>query len=104
MSGTASGDLSLAIFLPAMIFYVVSLPAYRVILVQIYDRTGGLLVVMLMHAVFSSSRMILNPPALALVPGLVYDSVLAVALWIVVAAVHGLQASPRQARRALPVQ
>ena len=31
--------LSLAIFLPAIIFYVGSLPAYRVLMVWVYDRT-----------------------------------------------------------------
>ena len=39
-SGTSSGALSLAIFLPAIIFYVGSLPAYRVLMVWVYDRTG----------------------------------------------------------------
>ena len=38
-SGTSSGALSLAIFLPAIIFYVGSLPAYRVLMVWVYDRT-----------------------------------------------------------------
>jgi hypothetical protein len=102
MSGTASGDLSLAIFLPAMVFYMVSLPAYRVLLVWVYDRTGNLLVVMLMHAVFSTSRIILNPPALALVPGLHYDLALAIALWVVVAVTHSRQTLPQPAQGALP--
>jgi membrane protease YdiL (CAAX protease family) len=91
MSGTPSGDLSLAIFVPAMIFNLVSLPAYRVLLVQFYDRTGSLLLVMLMHALFSSSRMILNPPELDLLYGAIFELVLATALWGVIALVNGRQ-------------
>src|SRR5829696_7624307 len=39
-SSTSSGALSLAIFLPAIIFYVGSLPAYRVLMVWVYEGTG----------------------------------------------------------------
>ena len=87
-SSTSSGALSLAIFLPAIIFYVGSLPAYRVLMVWVYDRTGeSMLVAMLMHAVFSASMLILQPVGIALVPGLIWNLVLAAALWVVVAAV-----------------
>ena len=87
-SGTSSGALSLAIFLPAIIFYVGSLPAYRVLMVWVYDRTGeSMLVAMLMHAVFSASMLILQPVGIALVPGLMWNLVLAAALWVVVGAV-----------------
>ena len=64
-SGTPSGEVSLAVFLPALLFYVPSLPAYRVLMVWVYDRTESLLVAMLMHASFSASLLILQPPALA---------------------------------------
>jgi membrane protease YdiL (CAAX protease family) len=49
-SGTSSGALSLAGFLPAVLFYVGSLPAYRVLMVWVYERTGSLLVAIFMHA------------------------------------------------------
>lgn len=84
-SGTPSGEFSLAVFLPALLFYVASLPAYRVLMVWVYDRTESLLVAMLMHASFSASMLILQPPALALVPGVTWNLVLAAALWSVVA-------------------
>ena len=88
LSGDASGALSLAIFLPASIFYGGSLPAYRVFMVWVYDRThGSLPVTMLMHASFSASRLILNPLALALVPALAYDFIVAAALWVVIAVI-----------------
>jgi membrane protease YdiL (CAAX protease family) len=87
MSGDVTGALSLDIFLPAIVFYAGSLPAYRVLLVWVYDHTGSLPVVMLMHAFFSASRIILDPKALALAPGLIYNLILAAALWIIVAVV-----------------
>src|SRR5215212_11198378 len=87
-SGTSSGALSLAIFLPAIIFYVGSLPAYRVLMVRVYERTGeSMFVAMLMHAVFSASMLILQPLGIALVPGLIWNLMLAAALWVVVGAV-----------------
>jgi membrane protease YdiL (CAAX protease family) len=87
-SGTSSGALSLAIFLPAVLFYVGSLPAYRVLMVWVYERAGeSMFVAMLMHAVFSASMLILQPVGIALVPGLIWNFLLAAALWVVVAAV-----------------
>jgi uncharacterized protein len=87
-SGTASGALSLAGFLPAVLFYVGSLPAYRVLMVWVYDRTSeSMLLAMLMHASFSASMLIQQPLGLALVPGLAWNLVLAAALWVVVGAV-----------------
>jgi uncharacterized protein len=87
-SGTSSGALSLAGFLPAVLFYVGSLPAYRVLMVWVYDRSGeSMLLAMLMHASFSASMLIQQPLGLALVPGLAWNLVLAAALWVVVGAV-----------------
>jgi hypothetical protein len=86
-SGTPSGELSLAVFLPAVLFYVGSLPAYRVLMVWVYDRTGSLLVTMLMHASFSASMLILQPLELDLVAALSWNLLLAATLWAVVAAV-----------------
>jgi membrane protease YdiL (CAAX protease family) len=87
-SGTTSGALSVAGFLPAVLFYVGSLPAYRVLMVWVYDRTGeSMLLAMLMHASFSASMLIQQPLGLALVPGLAWNLVLALALWVVVGAV-----------------
>ena len=101
-SGTSSGALSLAGFLPAVLFYVGSLPAYRVLMVWVYERTGeSMLVAMLMHASFSASMLILQPLRLALVPGLSWALVLAASLWVFVGAIalaHGgrLSRQPRQ--------
>ncbi len=102
MSGTSSGAFSWTIFLPGMLFHIVSLAAYRILMMGVYDRTGSLLVAMLMHASLSASRRILNPVGLALVPGLIYELIFAAALWIVVAAVQRQQTLPRQVRVSLP--
>ena len=87
-SGTSSGALSLANYLPAVLFYVGSLPAYRVLMVWVYERTAeSMLVAMLMHASFSASMLILQPLGLALVPGLTWALVLAASLWVLVGAI-----------------
>ena len=102
-SGTSSGALSLAGFLPAVLFYLGSLPAYGVLMVWVYDRTGeSLLLAMLMHASFSASMLIQQPLGLALVPGLAWNLVLAAALWVIVGAValaHGGHLSRQALRR-----
>jgi membrane protease YdiL (CAAX protease family) len=86
-SGTSAGTLSTTQFLPGMVFYVASLPAYRVLMVWLHDRTGSLLQAMLMHASFSASMLILQPPSSSLVAGLTWNLVLAALLWGVVGAV-----------------
>lgn len=90
LGGGSSWILFVAGFLA---FYLVALPAYRVLLVLVYDRTGSLPIVMLMHALLSASSLIFQP----LTPGIVnviWNSVLGLALLIVVAVIafthHGL--------------
>jgi hypothetical protein len=86
-SSSLSGERSLAIFVAGfLVFYVGALPAYRVLMVWVYDHTGSLLVAMLMHASLSASTLILQPLATG-VPYLTWNLVLATALWVVVAAV-----------------
>ena len=83
-SGTSSKALALAIVLVRLFAW---LPPYRVLMVWVYDRTNGsLLIAMLMHASLSASMFILHP----LVTGvaiLTYVLVWAAALWVVVGAV-----------------
>jgi hypothetical protein len=66
-------------------FYVVALPAYRVLMVWVYDRTASLLVAMLMHASLSASTLILRPRTTA--GHLTWNLLLAAALWIIVATI-----------------
>jgi len=83
-SGAASGTLPLALFLPVLLF--TWLPAYRVLMVWVYDRTESLLVAMLMHVSLVASNVILVPLATG-VALVTYDLVWAAVLWVVVGAV-----------------
>ena len=86
-SGSLAGDASLAIFVAGFLaFYLGALPAYRVLMVWLYDRTVSLPVAMLMHASLSASTLILQPTATG-TPYLIWNLALAAVLWLVVAAV-----------------
>ena len=82
--GDLSGALPLALFLPVQLFTF--LPDYRVLMVWVYDRTGSLLVAMLMHVSLTASTLILQPLDVAGMRALTYDVVLAAALWLLIAA------------------
>ena len=85
--GSLSGEGSLAIFVVGfLVFYMAALPAYRVLMVWVYDHTESLIVAMLMHASLSASSLILQPVATG-IPYLTWNVVLAVVLWVIVAAV-----------------
>ena len=100
-SGDSSGGLSLDLLLPPLIFYVAVLPAYRVMMVWVYDRTESLLVAILMHATLTANtNFILSPPVRG-VPFMVYYLVLAAALWVVIAVIT-MTNSRRLSRRQLP--
>jgi uncharacterized protein len=100
-SGSPSGSLSLPLLLHSVFFSVGVLPAYRVLLVWVYDRTGSLLVVTLMHAGLTASNIILVPAATG-VTLVAWSLILAAALWAIVAAVaaaSGGQLSRRPLRK-----
>jgi membrane protease YdiL (CAAX protease family) len=85
-SASMSGGRSLTSFVWGFLaFYLAALPAYRVLMVWVYDRTQSLLVAMLMHAILSASTIIFQPSSPA--ASLTWNLVLAAVLWIVVAAV-----------------
>jgi membrane protease YdiL (CAAX protease family) len=85
MRGLA-GDAPLTGFVAGFLaFYVVALPAYRVLMVWLHDHTGSLLLAMLMHAVLSASTIILQP--LSARGHVTWNVLLGVALWGVVAVV-----------------
>lgn len=100
-SGDSSGALSLAILLPALLSPMVVLPAYRVLMVWVYDHTGSLFVAILMHSSLTASTLIIQPLAPSGMTGLTYSLVLAAALWALVAVVHRQETLPQQARAAL---
>jgi CAAX protease family protein len=86
-SGDSAGAFSLLLFLPPLLFYIGVLPAYRVLMVWVYDRTGSLLVVMLMHASLTASTLFILSPKATGIPLMIYYLVLTAALWVVAAAV-----------------
>jgi membrane protease YdiL (CAAX protease family) len=55
-------------------------------MVWVYDRTGSLLVAMLMHASLTASTLILQPLDVTGMRVVTYDLVLAAALWLLIAA------------------
>jgi membrane protease YdiL (CAAX protease family) len=62
------------------------LPAFRVLMVWVYDRTGSLLVLMLMHMSQTATALIFAIPA-ADTPTVVSDLAYAAALWLFIALV-----------------
>jgi CAAX protease family protein len=80
--GSFSGALPLAVLLVRLFSW---LPAYRVLMVWVYDRTGSLLVAMLMHGSLTATQLILMPLPLSAGPLLTSILAWAAALWIVVA-------------------
>ena len=103
-NSTSSGALSLALFLPEFLYYVTVLPAYRVLMVLIYDRTSSLFVAVLMHASLTASvPFILMPLGISGVSLMTWYILLATALWVFVAVVQRrAQTLPQQTREPLP--
>jgi CAAX protease family protein len=87
-SGVASGGLSVALFLAVYFLTgVAQLTAYRVLMVWLYDRTGSLLLAVLMHASLILASVPLIIPATTGVAFLTWFIALTTALWVVVAGV-----------------
>jgi len=84
-SGTISGALSLVSYLLDPFLFLV---ASRVLIVWVYDRTGGsLLAGMLMHVSLTASSRIFMPLVIAGAPLIIFDVTWAAVVWIIVAAV-----------------
>jgi membrane protease YdiL (CAAX protease family) len=99
-SGIGSGALSLASYmLDPLLFLVV----FRVLMVWVYDRTGSLLVAMLMHMSLTTSTRILSPLAIVGASLLTFDLVWFAAMCIIVAAV-ALANRGQLSRQPLPRQ
>ena len=88
VGGTYSGGLPLFLFLTLYFFSgVAQLTAFRVLMVWVYDRTGSLLVAMLMHTSLIVGTIFIFTPLTTGVSFLTYTWVLAAALWVAVGAV-----------------
>jgi uncharacterized protein len=87
-SGVTAGEISLAVFAPLWLLTILvgSLVAYRVLMVWVHERTGSLLVAMLMHVSLATFTFILTPP-LGGTPYWIIGFANAAVLWVIVAAV-----------------
>jgi len=103
-SGDSSGAFSLAIFLPQFLSSVGILPSFRLLMVWVYDRTGSLLVAMLMHASLTASTLFILSPAATGVPLIIYYIVLTAVVWAVVAVVQRWQALSKLGQGVAPSQ
>ncbi|UCG92778.1 MAG: CPBP family intramembrane metalloprotease [candidate division WOR-3 bacterium] len=83
-SGTINGTLSLISYLLDPFLFLV---AFRMLMVWVYDRTGSLLVGMLMHVSLTGSARIFAPLGIVGVPLLIFDITWAAVMWAVVAVV-----------------
>lgn len=90
-SGDSSGTLSLSLLLPPCFFYVGVLPAYRLLMVWVYDNTDSLLVAILMHASLTASTLFILAPSVEGIPLFAYYLILAAVLWGLVVVVYRRQ-------------
>ena len=99
-----AGDLPIAVFL---IWSIIGNPvgyltAFRVLMVWVYDRTGSVLIAMLMHVSVTASVLILDPAALSGTAALIYAFSVAGVVWAAVAVVaitHGWHRARQPADR-----
>jgi membrane protease YdiL (CAAX protease family) len=83
-SDSFAGALPLTLLLAQLFAW---LPAYRVLMVWVYDRTGSLLVAMLMHISLAATTIMIPPPAASDTHALISILVSAGVWWLLVAAV-----------------
>lgn len=86
-SGSPSGEFSLLILINQLAFYVVVLPAYRLLMVWVYDHTESLLVAMLMHGSLTAVTTFIFAPPVTDFERLIYHLTLGGVMWVVVGAV-----------------
>jgi uncharacterized protein len=70
-----------------LIYWAVSLTAYRLLMTWIYQNTGSLLVAQLMHAFYTGTQVVLTPTATSFTEGLLWKSILAICLFLFAAIV-----------------
>jgi uncharacterized protein len=77
-----SGTIPPTLYLIVLLFSF--LPAYRVLMVWLYERTGSLLLVILMHAPLAGSQLVLIPPEMSGEQIAIYDLIFAALLWCII--------------------
>jgi membrane protease YdiL (CAAX protease family) len=85
VSGDSTGSISEDLLVPPLVFYIGVLPAYRVLMVWLYDRTESLLLSMLMHASLTACTTSLVLPPVTGAPLVKYYLILTVVMWVLIA-------------------
>lgn len=85
-SGSTSGAISPTLYIAVLLFSF--LIPFRILMAWVYDRTGSILVVMLMHAPLAAGQLIILPAAISNEGAVVFDLVFAATLWVIVAALY----------------
>lgn len=84
-SASASGDVPPVLYLAVLLFSW--LPAYRVLMVWVYDYTNSVLLMILMHVPIVVGQFVLLPTVISGWSIVIFDLILASALWVMVAIV-----------------
>ena len=79
----SSEEIPPVIYLAVLLFSF--LPAFRILMVWIYDQTGSLLIIMLMHASLTAGILIFPPDGATAAQIVTYDLIFAISLWLIVA-------------------
>jgi len=82
---TSSGTVPPVLYLMVLLFSF--LPAYRVLMVWVYEHTGSLLTMILMHAPLSASQLVLIPPEITSIQIVTYNLIFTALLWMLIAVV-----------------
>ncbi len=70
------------VYVPHFLLWVVALPAYRILMVWVYNNTGSLLVAQLMHASFAGSQFLLTPSAVSIADSVLWYLIFTAALCV----------------------
>lgn len=88
-----------------LIYWAVSLTAYRLLMTWVYQNTGSLLVAQLMHAFYTGTQVVLTPAATSFTEGLLWKSILAACLFLfaaIVAVTFGKNLIRQPSQKELP--
>ncbi len=99
-----TGGMPAAIFLTArgLSDVIGVLPAFRVLMAWVYDRTGSLLLAMLMHAALTAATIIFEPSGISGGNLLVYDLASGLTMWAAVALLAILVGNKTLAKKIQP--
>lgn len=84
-SGNPSGRLAPDLFLHSFAFSAAVLPAFRILMVWVYDRTKSLFLAVLMHLSLTAGNVIFVPADIAGPAGTAWSLMVAAPLWLAVA-------------------